>query len=61
MTIVLAYGRWSSFSFLSVAKLEHVIYSLEELANSDIKLMMQDRTDLSFQFWLMLNYFIYAQ
>ena len=51
MTIVLANGYAGTlFSFLSVAKLEPVINSLEELANSDVNLMIQAHTDLSKRF-----------
>ena len=52
MTIVLANGFGGVlFSFLSVAKLEPAIDSLEELANSSgVHLMIQDRTDLSVRF-----------
>ena len=51
MTIVLANGYAGTlFSFLSVAKLEPVINSLEKLADSDVNLMIQAHTDLSKRF-----------
>ena len=52
MNIVLAYGYAGTlFSFLSVAKLEPVIDSLEELANSKhVQLLTQDRTELANRF-----------
>ena len=52
VTVVLANGYAGTlFSFLSVAKLEPIINSLEELANSkDVQLIIQDRVDLALRF-----------
>ena len=49
MCVVLANGYAGTlFSFLSVAKLEPAINSLEELANSnEVKLLVQHRTELA--------------
>ena len=53
VTVVLANGYAGTlFSFLSVAKLEPIINSLEELANSkDVQLIIQDRVDLALRFF----------
>lgn len=59
MTIVLANGYAGTlFSFLSVAKLEPVINSLEDLANSDVNLMIQAHTDLSLRFLVQLIFYL---
>ena len=49
MTIVLANGYARTlFSFLSVTKLEPIINSLDELANSnDVQLIIQDRSEFA--------------
>ena len=50
MTVVLANGYAGTlFSFLSVAKLEPAINSLEELANANknLQLIIQDKTELT--------------
>jgi len=59
MAVVLANGYAGTlFSFLSVAKLEPIINSLEELGNSkDVTLIIQDRSELANRFLVQLTHF----
>jgi hypothetical protein len=56
MAVVLANGYGGVlFSFLSVTKLEPIVNSLEELAQSKhLELIIQDRTELGFRFMVII-------
>ena len=57
MAVVLAnaYGG-VLFSFLSVSKLEPVLNSMEEVAQSkDVQMLTQDRTELAIRLLVLLN------
>jgi len=53
MSVVLANAYAGTlFSFLSVAKLEPIVNSLQELARAkQLKLIVKDRSELSDRFW----------